>query len=134
MLDVFFFIGFLILGYRDIFKKDKVGNVVIQPSRRQKLWKFFSMLLILPGILLYHTKDKIDIDIIATVSSGLLLLCIYMDMKESIRNAKIVLEASDPELFKEYERKRKKNFYMALPVFGLMPILWFVFLIQDLMK
>ncbi len=125
---------FFTLGVRNVFKKEEVGNIVVAPGVKRKLWRFLRTLLIFPWLSFYYIKDDLYIDIIGLLFFSLLTGFNYGDFRESIKDVKLALGDSNPEIFKEYEIEKRKNFRVATLGLGIMIIAWLIALIYNLTK
>lgn len=91
-------------------------------------------LLIVPGLSTYYIRDDLYIDIIGLLFFSLLTGFNYGDFRESIKDVKLALGDSNPEIFKEYEIEKRKNFRVATLGLGIMIIAWLIALIYNLTK
>lgn len=104
------FIGWLIIIWKDVTWKEKVGEVFVLLSKKSKLCRVVEGLMIPIGLSLYFVKNLYIKAGASLFCFCVILLATYIDIEEQIKSAKRVLIDCDPKVIKEFEEKRRFGF------------------------
>lgn len=120
-------IGLVMIGWPYILRKEKIGDMLIPPNNRIKLYRIISYSVIALGnMFLRSIKNDILFYALWIATLGLFVALFYIETEETIKTTKEVWGERDPKIWDDYvtDRRTKFNIFaaciaLAFMVFGM---------------
>lgn len=118
LLPILQFIGWIALGWFEIPRKERVGEVLIPPTKKIKLGRFIMWALIPLLKWMGNFKKDILFCILLLLFFILALGFAYVDAKEKVKAAKSIGVQWDPKIIQAYEDRKENSIYFAVVGIG----------------
>lgn len=118
LLPILQFIGWIALGWFEIPRKEKVGEVLIPPTKKIKLVRFIIWALIPLLKLMGNLKNDILFWVLLLLFFILVLGFCYVDAKEKVKAAKSIGIQWNPEVIQAHEDKKENSIYFVVVGIG----------------